>query len=154
MEPFLTRNPEKNAAAMADKTGDRATQDPQSADSVGPFAEQVSDCQTCRPTAALHLKFVHPSEAYDIIQPISEAPTCEVSQGTRMNEIAPNRPTMKITAKDRQRRSEIVRQAEANNRIEGISSGPESKAVFESYVNGEIEVTDLVPRLKILYKVP
>lgn len=71
-----------------------------------------------------------------------------------MNEISPNRPTMKITAKDRQRRSEIVRQAEANNRIEGISSGPESNAIFDSYVNGEIEVTDLVPRLKLLYKVP
>ena len=71
-----------------------------------------------------------------------------------MNEIASKKPNMKISREEVQRRSESVRRGEANNRIEGISSGPESKAIFDSYVNGDIEVTDIVPRLKALYKVP
>jgi hypothetical protein len=71
-----------------------------------------------------------------------------------MNEIAPKKPNMKISREEVQRRSESVRRGEANNRIEGISSGPESKAIFDSYVNGDIEVTEIVPQLKRLYKVP
>jgi hypothetical protein len=46
------------------------------------------------------------------------------------------------------RRREIVRIGDAENRLEGIFRDPESDAIFEAYIRGEIEVTDIVPRLK------
>jgi hypothetical protein len=51
-------------------------------------------------------------------------------------------------------RIERVRRAEANNRIEGISSDTRSNSVFAAYIDGDIEVTEIVPRLKLLYRVP
>jgi hypothetical protein len=38
--------------------------------------------------------------------------------------------------------------ADAENRLEGISRVPESDEVFEAYIRGDIEVTEMVPRLK------
>ena len=40
--------------------------------------------------------------------------------------------------------------ADAENRLEGISRSPETDAVFDAYVRGDIEVTEMVPRLKAL----
>jgi hypothetical protein len=71
-----------------------------------------------------------------------------------MNVIAPKRPKAKISPEEKQLRIERVRRGEANNRIEGISSGPESHAVFDAYIRGDIEVTEIVPRLKLIYNVP
>lgn len=74
------------------------------------------------------------------------------SAGAEFN--TPKRRKTKITAKETQLRIERVRRGEANNRIEGISSGPESNTVFAAYISGDIEVTEIVPRLKLLYRVP
>lgn len=60
----------------------------------------------------------------------------------------------KINAQESVLRIERVRRGDANNRIEGISSDPESDTVFAAYINGDIEVTEIVPRLKLLYCVP
>jgi hypothetical protein len=66
----------------------------------------------------------------------------------------PKRRKTKISANEAQIRIERVRRGEANNRIEGISSGPESNTVFAAYIRGDIEVTEIVPQLKRLYCAP
>lgn len=58
------------------------------------------------------------------------------------------RPQTKISAEEVARRREFVRQAHANNRIEGIEHDPATDVIFDAYVRGEIEVTEMIPRLK------
>jgi len=53
-----------------------------------------------------------------------------------------------ISAEEVARRREALRQADASNRIEGIFRDAESDAVFEAHIRGEIDVTEIVPRLK------
>jgi hypothetical protein len=55
-----------------------------------------------------------------------------------------------ISAAEMQRRRKIVRQADAQNRLEGIARRPESDAVFEAYIRGEIEATEIITRLQAL----
>lgn len=57
----------------------------------------------------------------------------------------------KITAAEMHRRREAIRQAEANTRLAGQSCSPEAEAIFEAFVRGEIEVTDILPRLQALH---
>jgi len=54
----------------------------------------------------------------------------------------------RISAEEVARRREALRQADASNRIEGIFRDAESDAVFEAHIRGEIDVTEIVPRLK------
>jgi hypothetical protein len=54
----------------------------------------------------------------------------------------------RVSAKEMKRRQEIVRRADANNRIEGFIRTAETDAIFEAYIRGDIEVTELVPRIK------
>ncbi len=68
-----------------------------------------------------------------------------------MNVIAPKKPKVAISAEEMERRREIVRQADASNRIEGQARASDTDPVFDAYVRGEIEVTDIVPRLKALH---
>ena len=64
-----------------------------------------------------------------------------------MHEIATQvRP--RISAAERKRRKEVVRKADAHNRIEGLVRTPETDVIFEGYVRGEIEASELVPRIK------
>jgi hypothetical protein len=68
-----------------------------------------------------------------------------------MDDIAAGtRTKARISAEEVARRREHVRTADANNRIEGIFRDPESNAVFDAYVRGEIEATEIVTRLKAL----
>jgi len=46
------------------------------------------------------------------------------------------------------RRSEAVCRGDAHNRIEGLIRTPETDAVFEAYVRGEIDASELIPRIK------
>lgn len=55
---------------------------------------------------------------------------------------------IQISEAEEARRREVVRQADANNRIEGIF-GSTSDPAFGAYIRGEIEVTAIVPRLKL-----
>ena len=66
-----------------------------------------------------------------------------------MDEIVARR-TPTITPAEIERRREIVRQADAQNQIEGIYRGPETEEIVEAFVRGEIEVTDMIGRFKAL----
>ena len=63
-----------------------------------------------------------------------------------MDDIVRVRPTQQkaISADEMERRRKIVRQADANNRLEGIYRGPETDAIVEAYVHGHIEVTEMI----------
>ncbi len=67
-----------------------------------------------------------------------------------MKVVARANPEARISAAESERRREAVRRADAHNRIEGVFRSPETDAVFESYVRGEIQAAELVPRLKAL----
>lgn len=54
----------------------------------------------------------------------------------------------RISAEEVTRRREIVRRANHENLLEGATRDPETDHIFEAFINGEIEVTELVPRLK------
>jgi hypothetical protein len=53
-----------------------------------------------------------------------------------------------ISGAETERRRKIVRQADANNRLEGIYRERETDAVVEAFVRGDIEVIDMVPLFK------
>ena len=71
-----------------------------------------------------------------------------------MNGIAPKKPNLKSAAKKFS--AGLGPSAEAKRTIasRGFHPDQESSAIFNSYINGDIEVTEIVPRLKALYKVP
>jgi len=58
------------------------------------------------------------------------------------------KPRVRISPAEVERRRRIVRQADAHNRIEGVFREPETDAIFDAFVRGDIEATDIVPRLK------
>lgn len=61
------------------------------------------------------------------------------------------KPRVKISAADIERRREALRQADASNRIEGQFRSPESAPVFDAFIRGEIELDEVLPRLKALH---
>src|SRR5258708_12499482 len=63
----------------------------------------------------------------------------------RKNKISPQQSVLRI---------ERGRRAEPNNRIEGISSDTRSNSVFAAYIDGDIEATEIVPPLSLLYPLP
>jgi hypothetical protein len=56
------------------------------------------------------------------------------------------RPT--ISADEIQRRREALATASANARLEGQFSSPASEAIFDRYVQGELEIGDVIALLK------
>jgi hypothetical protein len=54
----------------------------------------------------------------------------------------------KISADEIQRRREALATASANARLEGQFSSPESEAIFDRYVQGELEIGDVIGLLK------
>jgi hypothetical protein len=60
----------------------------------------------------------------------------------------------RISAEEMERRREALREADASNRIEGVFREPESDPIFEAFVRGEIEVEEIIPRLKALRNQP
>jgi hypothetical protein len=65
-----------------------------------------------------------------------------------MDDITTTTITPRISAEEMARRREIVRRADAHNRIEGIIRDSASDAIFEAFIRGEIDVTEMVPRFK------
>jgi hypothetical protein len=59
-------------------------------------------------------------------------------------------PTAKLSAAEVERRRKIVRQADANNRIEGVVRTPDTDSIVASFVRGDIEATDMMRLLKAL----
>jgi hypothetical protein len=64
-----------------------------------------------------------------------------------MDDVATTRPlrSKAISAAKMEQRRRIVRQADANNRLEGIFREPTTDAIVEAFMRGEIDVTDMIP---------
>ena len=60
----------------------------------------------------------------------------------------------KISAAEMERRREAVRQADADNRIEGQFSSPESAEMFEAFIRGDINHSEILQRLHALHRRP
>jgi hypothetical protein len=60
-------------------------------------------------------------------------------------------PKPKITAAEMERRREALRQADADNRIEGQFPTPEGTAIFEAFIRGDIERHEILPRLEAIF---
>ncbi|MDE1905151.1 MAG: antitoxin VbhA family protein [Rhodospirillales bacterium] len=54
----------------------------------------------------------------------------------------------RISAEEIHRRREALSQATANARIEGLYMSPESDALFERFIQGEIEIGDVLDILR------
>ena len=67
-----------------------------------------------------------------------------------MNVVARKEPRTSVSAEEMERRREALRRADAHNRIEGIHRERESDPIFEAYIRGEIDESELVPRLEAL----
>lgn len=59
-----------------------------------------------------------------------------------------------ISEEEMVRRRKALRQADASNRIEGQFRSPESISIFEAFIHGEIEMDEILPRLKALHRQP
>ena len=70
-----------------------------------------------------------------------------------MNDLAVE-PKPKITAAEMERRREALRQADADNRIEGQFPTSEDTAIFEAFVRGDIERDEILPRLNAIHLRP
>jgi hypothetical protein len=60
------------------------------------------------------------------------------------------RPKAKISAGEMERRRKALRQADAGSRLEGQFRSPASEPIFEAFIQGEIEMDEILPRLKAL----
>jgi hypothetical protein len=58
----------------------------------------------------------------------------------------------KISAAEMERRRTALRYAVSHNRIEGQSLDAESAGVFEAFVRGEIDKSEIRPRLNALHR--
>ena len=67
-----------------------------------------------------------------------------------MAAIAETKP--EISAIEMERRREALRYADAHNRIEGQFLDPESAAVFDAFVRGEIDKSEIRPRRNALHR--
>lgn len=67
-----------------------------------------------------------------------------------MDDIA-TKPKAKISAAEMERRRKALRQADASLRLEGQVISPASAAVFEAFIQGEIEMEDVLSHLKALH---
>ena len=62
-----------------------------------------------------------------------------------MNVISPRKPEAKISAEEMDRRREALRRADADHRIEGL------EPIFAAFVRGEIELHEILSRVKALH---
>ncbi len=67
-----------------------------------------------------------------------------------MNVSAPAKPKARISVDEMERRREALRQADASNRLEGLYPNPDATAVYEEFIRGEIELSDVGPRIQAL----
>jgi len=66
--------------------------------------------------------------------------------------VAEVKPQSKITSAEMDRRRESLRRAKAHSRIEGQYPSREGEAIFEAFINGEIEHDEILPRLHALHR--
>jgi hypothetical protein len=74
------------------------------------------------------------------------------NEGPTMDDIASTaKSKRRISVEEMQRRKEAVRWADSHNRIEGLFRSPETNAVYEAFVRGEIDFDDILPRLNAIH---
>ena len=61
------------------------------------------------------------------------------------------KPAARIPAAEMERRREVLRRADAHGRIEGLYRTPESQETYDAFVRGEIEIDEILPRIKALH---
>jgi hypothetical protein len=71
-----------------------------------------------------------------------------------MDDIVSTRPVRSkaISEAEMERRRAALRQADASSRIEGQFRSAESAPIFEAFIRGDIEMDDILPRLKALHR--
>jgi hypothetical protein len=60
----------------------------------------------------------------------------------------------KISATEVERRRNAVRRAAAHNRIEGQFPSPEGNRIFDAFIRGEIDQSEILQRLDALHLHP
>ena len=60
----------------------------------------------------------------------------------------------RISAAEMESRRDAVRRAAAHNRIEGQFPGPAGKEIFDAFIRGEIDQSEILPRLNALHLHP
>lgn len=68
-----------------------------------------------------------------------------------MNVTLHEKPKAPISAEEMERRREVVRRADACSRIEGLYRSAKAAPIFESFIRGEIDLHEIIPRLNQLY---
>ncbi|MDR3448514.1 MAG: antitoxin VbhA family protein [Alphaproteobacteria bacterium] len=71
-----------------------------------------------------------------------------------MNEIKPAKPKVRISAAEMGRRREAVRQADADNRIEGLHPSPSETPIYEEFIRGDIDWSELTKRIQAAWPRP
>ncbi len=59
-----------------------------------------------------------------------------------------------ISSTEMERRRVALQHVQASSRLEGQYSSPESNKVFESFVQGEIDLDEIAPLIKGIHKCP
>ncbi|MGA1834201.1 hypothetical protein [Rhizobium wenxiniae] len=54
----------------------------------------------------------------------------------------------KITREEQDRRAKLVRDAFRSNAQEGLTPNPECQPVFDAFIAGEIELSEMMPKVK------
>jgi Antitoxin VbhA len=67
-----------------------------------------------------------------------------------MNVIVSKRPEAKISVEEMERRREALRRADAHNRIQGLFPSAATTAIYEEFIRGDIELSEIWPRVQAL----
>lgn len=67
-----------------------------------------------------------------------------------MNIISPVKLEGAISADEMSRRRKALARADAHNRIEGLYRDPRSNEVYQDFIEGKIELDEILPRIKAL----
>ena len=65
-----------------------------------------------------------------------------------MTAVARKSSTPKISPEEMERRRRAIQKAAHSSAMEGAKRDPRADPIFESFINGEIEMSDVVPMLK------
>ncbi|MBD2745958.1 hypothetical protein IC232_04515 [Microvirga sp. BT688] len=65
-----------------------------------------------------------------------------------MTDTQPSAPRPKITPEEMERRRRAVEHAAHDSAMEGVRRDPRTDHVFDAFVRGDIEISDMIPMIK------
>lgn len=65
-----------------------------------------------------------------------------------MTDTKPSAPRPKITPEEMERRRRAVEHAAHDSAMEGVRRDPRTDHVFDAFVRGDIEISDMIPMIK------